>query len=86
MHSSTLFIVSSTDRQYKRAIHAASPGEAVAKFLGRRCAMFRCTNSSFDGTEFWYGASVTTYEGEYQRNHPVKTIGVHVSEALYDSN
>lgn len=86
MHSSTRFIVSSTDRQRKRCVQAASPGEAVAKFLGRRCAMFRCSSNSFDGTEFWYGASVTTYEGEYRRNHPVKTISVHVSEALYDFN
>ena len=76
----TRFIVSSTDRQRKRSIQADSPGEAVATFLGSRCATFRCTSSSFDGTEFWYGASVTAYTGEYRRSHPVKNIHVYVSE------
>ena len=76
----TRFIVSSTDRQRKRSIQADSPGEAVATFLGSRCATFRCTSSSFDKTEFWYGASVTAYTGEYRRSHPVKNIHVYVSE------
>ena len=76
----TRFIVSSTDRQRKRTIQADSPGEAVAKFLGRRSAMFRCSSTAFNGTEFWYEASVTAWEGEYRRNHPVKNIHLYVSE------
>lgn len=75
----TTYIVSTTDRQRRRRIDAETPGEALRKFIGSRCATMRLNSWAANGREWFYDASVKVGEGQFRMNRDAaKSIHAHV--------
>lgn len=71
--------VSTSDRVRRKTIEADSPGEAMMKFVGKRCGNCQLSSWTFNGKESFYNLSVTIDDSVFRMaRSAVRNISGHV--------